>query len=66
MYGNIDVDTYGSTPEIGIDFRYPKIAYFRRSTPVGHVFDVTADVKHMLFVLEVWDIRFSRCFAALD
>ena len=38
-----------STPEIGIDFQYPKIAGFRRSTSLGDVIDVTAAVNHMLY-----------------
>ena len=48
-YGNINVDTHGSTPEIGIDFQYQKNACFRRSTSFGHMVDVTADVDHMLY-----------------
>ena len=42
---------YGNFKEIAIDFEYSKFACFRRSTPLGHVVDVTENATCICFIL---------------
>ena len=44
---NISIEFYSSWLEIHLDFGHPLNAHFRRPASLGHVIDVTSDVRHM-------------------